>query len=69
MSTTPEMRRFGRQLRNRRKELRYTGVALCRLIGISSTNLSNIESGRNYPSLTVYLAICRSLELPKPPLT
>lgn len=52
----------------RRKELQIERKILAQALGISYKQLSHIENGDHWPSLAVYLAICRALKCEAPPL-
>ena len=60
---------MGKNLVKRRHELGIGQGPLAKSIKISFKTLSNIENGRSWPSMPVYLAICRELQLDAPPLT
>jgi transcriptional regulator with XRE-family HTH domain len=68
-ATPREMAKFGLAVRARRQELKLGLRQLSRLSGISYGMLCHIEKGENYPSLQAYIALCRALDCPKPPLT
>lgn len=68
-ATQKDMARFGAAVRARRLKvglgLRVTALN----VGISHGMMSHIEKGENYPSLQVYVELCRVLQLPQPALT
>lgn len=68
-ATKKEMAKFGAAVRARREELKIGLRALARKSGISYGMVCHIEKGENYPSLQVYLKLCKALDCPKPPLT
>ena len=54
---------FGRQLRQRRRELRLTQGQISEQTGVSVPYLSVIESGRTNPSLELVEKLARSVGL------
>ena len=68
-ATPAQMEKFGRAVKARRKELSYGLRDLARRSGISYGMICHIEKGENYPSLQVYVALCKALKLEKPALT
>lgn len=63
------MAKFGRAVVARRKEMKMSGRALERAAGISHGMMCHIEKGENYPSLQVYLKLCKALGYEAPPMT
>ncbi len=63
-----ELGTMGSSIRIIRKARGLSQTALASLMEISNKSLDNIEAGRNWPSLPVYITICRVLDLPTPPL-
>lgn len=63
-----EQKVLGEEIAARRlaRELSQTGLA--HLVGISNKTLENIESGRNWPSMQVYIVLCKVLAIGRPPL-
>lgn len=59
---------FAGRVRRARQAKRLSQVAMAEKIGCSNKQLNNIEHAQNWPSMPVYLAICRVLELEAPPL-
>lgn len=58
---------FGRKVRAQRKALGLSQVNLAKKIGCVSNSISNVEYGNNFPSLPVYVALCRELKMKVPP--
>lgn len=52
-----------------RKGMGITQQEFASRVGISRNTLNHVENAENFPSMAVYLAICRELKLEKPPLT
>jgi len=48
-------------MRTRRLELGYTQVELAAIVGCSQGNVTNLETGRNKPSLQLAIAIAKAL--------
>jgi len=53
----------GDRIKKRRKELHITQTQITETIGISSGNLSGIESGKNLPSATALLGLSEILHV------
>ena len=53
---------IGIRIRERRKELRITGSQIQEKTGISTGNLSGIESGKNLPSAVALVALAKALD-------
>ncbi len=64
----PELKTFGRIMKARRLDLKMSHADLARAIGVSASQVSNMERGDNYPSLPVYVALCFALGYVKIPL-
>lgn len=54
---------IGERIRKRRKELQITQTQISEKIGISSGNLSGIESGKNLPSATALIGLSEILDV------
>lgn len=63
-----ELKILGEQVRTLRKARNLSQTALAALIDMSNKTLDNVEKGRNWPSMPVYIALCRVLDLGVPPL-
>lgn len=63
-----EQKILGEELLAHRNSRGLSQTALAHLVGISNKTLENIESGRNWPSLPVYIVICKVLGIGRPPL-
>lgn len=64
----PYLREVGRRLKERRRDLGYTQEELARLLGISRSNLANIEAGRQDMGLLKAAPLCRLLGVSFPDL-
>lgn len=53
---------FGGRVRKLRENRGIIQADLSRTLGISQKTLGGIEAGQNWPSLPVYIALCRALE-------
>lgn len=56
-------------MRRRRQEHKITQTDLARKIGLSVSQMNNIENGRALPSLAVYFRLCMALGVRKPPFS
>lgn len=54
---------IGERIKKRRKELQITQTQISEKIGISSGNLSGIESGKNLPSATALIGLSEILDV------
>lgn len=69
LKTKPaELVKFGRRLARRRRDCCISQAQLAEKIGVSFNLVNNLERGQNWPSMPVYIAICRVLEIKSPPL-
>lgn len=59
---------MGREIVARREARGMSQTALAYLIGVTNKQLYNVEKGRNWPSMPVYITLCKVLMLPKPPM-
>jgi transcriptional regulator with XRE-family HTH domain len=66
MGTKKDLEAFAARLRRTRQALHLSQVALAEKAGISNKQLNNIENAHNWPSMPVYIAICRELGLGEP---
>jgi DNA-binding XRE family transcriptional regulator len=55
-------------VRSMRKAMKISVEELAGRVGCTEKNIYHIERGENFPSMQVYLAICRAFGLEKPPL-
>lgn len=71
LQNTPEAKealgRFAVELRECRIESQKTLHQLSEEAGCSLSQLANIERGANWPSMVLYISLCRALGQPKPP--
>lgn len=68
MANKQDLARLGTAVRRKRQQKKLSQLGLAQLAGISNSQLNNVESARNWPSLPAYLAICRALGVGEPPL-
>ena len=54
-------RQFGALIRARRVAMNMKQIDLAEKVKISNKTLFNIESGQNWPSMMVYVKMCREL--------
>jgi transcriptional regulator with XRE-family HTH domain len=66
--TKKDLEAFASRLRRTRQAAHLSQVALAEKVGISNKQLNNVENAHNWPSMPVYLNLCRVLELGEPPL-
>ena len=66
---TKKRQTFGRKLRAARHRARITQQELADKSGIGFQQVSHAECGRVWPSLPVYLKMCRALGLEDAPLS
>jgi transcriptional regulator with XRE-family HTH domain len=53
--------KIGKLVRDRRQALKMSQTELARQTGVSDRQIGNIEWARNFPSMSVYIVICRVL--------
>lgn len=63
-----EQKVLGEEIAALRLSRNLSQTALAHLVGISNKTLENVESGRNWPSMQVYIVLCKVLGIGKPPL-
>lgn len=63
-----ELKALGDRISQVRETRGLSQTALAHLIGISNKTLENIEAGRNWPSLPVFIVLCKVLGVGRPPL-
>lgn len=59
---------FGRNVAHSRDQLGKSQKDIASRVGISNKTLCGFEKGVSWPSMPVYVALCRALALPTPPL-
>jgi transcriptional regulator with XRE-family HTH domain len=61
--TNRDLVTLGRNIRLCRQavNVNISQIELAKRVGISNRQLSNIEAAKNWPSLQVYIALCREL--------
>ncbi len=64
--TKKDLEAFALRLKRARQAAHLTQVALAEKAGISNKQLNNVESASNWPSMPVYIALCRELGLGRP---
>lgn len=60
--------KLGRNLRVLRKQKGLTLQKLATKTGCSFQVLWHVENGHNFPSLSVYISLCRALDQARPPM-
>jgi len=68
VSSKKALRLFAAALGKRREEMRMSRTELAEEVGVSYFTMAHIELGENWPSIPVYLAICKALQVGVPPL-
>lgn len=68
IGTKKDLEALALALRRARQAKHISQVALAESVGISNKQLNNVECAHNWPSMPVYVALCRKLELGEPPL-
>lgn len=61
-----ERKELGAELRRKRQAKHISQVALAELTGVSTKQINHIEMGRNWPSMPVYITLCRALGIEEP---
>lgn len=56
-----QYKEMGQRIKARRKEFHIRQVEMAEAIGISNNHMSSIETGRQKPSLDIFVAICEQL--------
>lgn len=64
---TLDLAHFAETLRATRELRKVRRATLAKSAGISYKALANMEAGHHWPSMPVYIAICRTLQMNKPP--
>ena len=64
----PRLMKFAAAVATRRMQLGLSRTELATRTGISYWQLSHIENAENWPTLPVYLALCRELKCGRVPL-
>lgn len=64
--TLQELADFAAEVRRRRMKLRVTQTEIARRVGCSVKQVNNIERAVNWPSMPVYLGLCRELGFRSP---
>jgi DNA-binding XRE family transcriptional regulator len=62
------LKRFAVCLRELRLANGLTLNALAREVGCSANQIYNMEHAQNWPSMAVYLSLCRVFKQPQPPM-
>lgn len=52
---------MGKRIKMRRKELRINQNTLAELLDISNNHMSSIETGKQKPSMEIFIRICEEL--------
>lgn len=64
--TLQDLSDFAAEVRRRRMKLRVTQTEIARRVGCSVKQVNNIERAVNWPSMPVYLGLCRELGFRSP---
>lgn len=64
--TLQELEDFASEVRRRRRKLNVTQTEIARRVGCSVKQINNIERAVNWPSMPVYLGLCRELGFRSP---
>jgi DNA-binding XRE family transcriptional regulator len=64
-----KLRRLGTSVRDGRKKLGLSLRELGDRVGVAKQTLQNVEQHRNWPSMPVYIELCRELGAGEPPMT
>ncbi|HXP59471.1 MAG TPA: helix-turn-helix transcriptional regulator [Dongiaceae bacterium] len=59
---------LGAAVRGRRLKLRMSQMQLAGRCGVSNKTINMVEYAHNFPSLALYIALCRALKAGKIPL-
>jgi transcriptional regulator with XRE-family HTH domain len=68
MVTIKDLKTFGKEVRRLRLAAGLSQIALAEKIGCSNKQLDNIEWARCWPSMKVYISLCRALGMENIPL-
>ncbi len=68
LATKKDLKSFGLEVRRLRNERNLSQTELADKIGFSNKHLNHIEYGTNWPSMRIYIALCRALGVEKIPL-
>lgn len=63
-----DLEAFATELRSQREKMKHSQSSLARAIGVSSNTIYNIEASLNWPSIPVYISLCRILKVGAIPL-
>lgn len=58
-----QYKEMGNRIKVRRKELRIKQAELAEALDISNNHMSSIETGKQKPSLDIFIAICKHLDV------
>ena len=58
-----QYREMGNRIKVRRKELRIKQTELAEALNISNNHMSSIETGKQKPSLDIFVEICKHLDV------
>jgi DNA-binding XRE family transcriptional regulator len=61
MRRNTELKALANQVKKRRANLGITQIDFAEDLKISNKTLANIEAGNNWPSMPVYITLCRNL--------
>ena len=63
ISTTSQYAEMGRRIKLRRKELKIKQSEMAESLNISNNHLSSIETGKQKPSIDLFISICEYLNV------
>lgn len=66
LQSAKDLRSFSALVRRRRLALHATQKALADAVGVNDRQISNIEKGLNWPSMSVGIKLCRVLAIDLP---
>lgn len=68
LATKKDLKTFGLEVRRLRTQSNLTQTELAKRVGFSCKQLNHIEYGVHWPSMEVYIGICRALGIDKIPM-
>ncbi len=66
-ATEKELKAMGREIGRARTAKKLNKTDLARHVGVSNKQIDHIENGTNWPSMKVYIGICRVLGIEQIP--
>lgn len=68
MATEKDLKAMGREMGRLRAIKKFSKADLARRVGVSTKQIDHIEEGVNWPSMKVYIGLCRVLGLEQIPM-